>query len=142
MNEKRNIITEIWKLSHHYGELLYTCENLYQENEGLACINILYLTLEKIIKFSLENESIKLVDAINTLKDTGFINHQECKFLHDIRKKRNMIIHNNDFSLCYEKDRIAYMLDDNDSYLVLYDDISLQTFTILLKIIKKTNKLS
>ncbi len=138
---KQNIIDYIWIHSRYYGDLLSTCEVLYEQNFGYASLDLLFSVLEKIVKMVLEDYDISFCDALNNLRKEKILTEKEFFFLNSgnlsVRKIRNLLVHADHHSIAIEKNGVAYFLSENETHLMLYADLSNYIFHIIYKIVKR-----
>ena len=52
--DKNAIIDNVWQYSHYYAQSLQTCEILYKEGQGIACLNVLFNVFENVSKSVIE----------------------------------------------------------------------------------------
>ncbi len=137
--DKNAIIDNVWQYSHYYAQSLQTCEILYKEGQGIACLNVLFNVFENVSKSVIENYDMKFYNVLQTLFTQNIIDGKEFDFLNNenlsVRKIRNLLMHADVFSLGFEKECIFYPFYENDTLLMLYNDLSWEIFYIINKIV-------
>lgn len=141
--DKNAVIDNVWQYSHYYAQSLQTCEILYKECHGIACLNVLFNVLENVSKSVIENYDIKFYNILQMLFAQNIIDKNEFDFLNNenfsVRKIRNWLTHADAFSLVFEKNGIFYPFYENDTLLMLYDDLSWGVFYIINKMVSYKN---
>lgn len=146
--EKEIILTKIWQVSKYYNSVLYSCENLRNEEEGHASIllllNILEITATNAISIIENSEEIKkarLEEIFKKCFDAKILTQREYEYLNSksnsIRRLRNVFSHCSldEYSIIMDLngEEILWFLSESESSLILYDRISLILFNIILK---------
>ena len=82
---------------------------------------------------------MKFYNVLQTLFTQNIIDGKEFDFLNNenlsVRKIRNLLMHADVFSLGFEKECIFYPFYENDTLLMLYNDLSWEIFYIINKIV-------
>ena len=139
---KKETIHFLSYYSKYYCRQYIDCEELFYNQKGhLSLFNLLAL-FENIMKSTLNDYEDTFFNLNIKLRDKNLINELELKFLNDkeigIRKIRNILAHANlsKYDLEIIGNEITYPFTENETCLILYDNISFIISGIILKLLK------
>lgn len=143
MSNKINFINDIWQHSKYLWNIWFLLEKYYEDEEWFSLLPLLFLSIEKSIKISVSNnrDDMQIFEksfsfVIKKAFEDNLININEKDFLNNIRSIRNMLFHDMEESNWYIKDWKIYMYSENETFLLIYKEVSEESFKLILKLLK------
>lgn len=124
----------IYQYSKHYGNILYECESLYEEERGFILAITFFNIVENVIRSINEDFNCNFKKMINCL--IPIISEKELNILHIFRDLRNKYTHKDLNQYFIEINGILYGLNEEETALELYKNYSNQVYDILVKLIE------
>ena len=140
---KQKTVNVLNYYSKYYCQQFIECENLFNNKKGHFALFNLFALFENIVKSTL-NDFESTFNLLNIrLKEESSINDLEFNFLNNnkdgIRQIRNILAHANlsKYDLVIKNEKITFPFTENETCLILYENLSLIISGIILKILKR-----
>ena len=140
--EKDFIIMRLWQYSRSYSQLLIDCEELIVIGKGRASIELLFNTMEHLLKSVACDYDSPFNKVAKKLYDNQKLTDVEFDFVSDgntsLRKIRNKFAHANlDYiNIAFKNDKSdIYPLTEETTCIKLYNTISPIIFNLFLKLV-------
>ena len=136
---KEQLLTQIYIKHPVFGDLSREAEDSFTHYNHSAALACLFVLLEGSLKYSLdydETDKLSLSTAINKCYQTKKISVEEKELLHQIRRIRNSLFHDDPYSIAIVIDGLIYQYSETETKELLYEKYSPVVFGICARILQ------
>ncbi len=129
------LLNEISGKDRKFGKLCSEAESSYVNENYFAGLVCLFVVAEQIIKFSVSQIDGNFNDAALDARLANVITDDEFMFVSHLRETRNLLFHEDHYSLGIKIGGINHSVDGDDTKKLLFETYSPDVYRLVNKLI-------